>query len=51
MTRLFGDWHLSGAAPDPWARRHAALPVPSRSTEPVASCHKTSPAELIGNLS
>lgn len=50
-ARLLGDWYLSGAAPDPWARRHEALPVPADSTEPVAARHKTSPVGLVGNLS
>lgn len=50
-ARLLGDWYLSGAAPEPWARRHEALPVPVQGVVTDAERHKTSPVELVGNLS
>ncbi|MGK9148759.1 monooxygenase [Plantibacter flavus] len=50
-ARLLGDWYLSGTAPEPWARRHDPLPVPSESVVDDSEGHKTSPAEHVGNLS
>lgn len=50
-ARLLGDWYVSGAAPEPWARRHEALPVPVEEAVTDAERHKTSPVELVGNLS
>lgn len=56
-ARLLGDWYVNGAAPEPWARRHEALPDPAAvavlNADPRGNAdsrrHETSPGVPTGN--